>query len=234
MRAKDEVYVEAQLADGTPIVIRSIRPEDREGIREAMRHMSPETRFRRFFRVVGDPDEAMLSYLTEVDGVDHVALVCTIPTHDLKGERGIGVARFVRLEDDPEVAEAAVTVIDEMQRKGVAYHLMAALTEQARARGVKRFRAYVLEENERVHQLLAEAGAREVQDAANATPDIAASPIGMRTYDTEISPKGIDLARVMRIAASTLVFVFRRFFATTGAAREDEQTEPSDPPAATE
>jgi GNAT superfamily N-acetyltransferase len=104
--------------------------------------------------------DGMVSYLTRVDGDHHVAIVAGVDSHDLKDELGVGVARFVRLADRPDVAEAAVTVVDDMQGKGVGRLLLQALAREARARGVQRFRGMVLADNARMRHLLAEVGAR--------------------------------------------------------------------------
>lgn len=60
--------------------------------------------------------EAELDYLTNIDYQDHFAW--TAFALDDPGQPGIGVARFIRLVERPEAAEAAVTVIDAYQGRG--------------------------------------------------------------------------------------------------------------------
>ncbi len=67
---------------------------------------------------------------------------------------GYGVARFVRLPESPDVAEAAVVVIDRMQRRGLGTLLLGRLAAAARERGITRFRAEVLRTNQAVVALL--------------------------------------------------------------------------------
>ena len=43
---------------------------------------------------------------------------------------GVGVARYVRLESQPDVAEAAVAVLDEWQHRGVGSALLWRVTER--------------------------------------------------------------------------------------------------------
>jgi acetyltransferase len=43
--------------------------------------------------------------------------------------------------------EFAITVADSYQRRGVAYHLMTALIERARATGMQRMYGHILAEN---------------------------------------------------------------------------------------
>lgn len=199
-----EFRVEATLRDGTPVLVRAIAPEDKDALAKALADTSPETRFRRFMAPLGKPSAAMLKYLTEVDFRDHVAIVATVTSLDLKEERGIGVARFVRLKDDPHVAEAAVTVVDGWQRRGVAVLLLAHLSELATARGIHCFRAYVLKDNEGVRALLAQVNAVMVAEDDDTY-----------TYDVPL-PKGDALsvlARIVREAAETMSFVLRRLLA---------------------
>ena len=71
---------------------------------------------------------------------------------------GIGVARFVRSADDPEVAEVAVAVADSWQNRGVATALLGRLTQRAREEGVRRFSAEILADNRPMLELIEELG----------------------------------------------------------------------------
>lgn len=86
--------------------------------------MSPESRYRRFLAARDRLSEAELDYLTRVDHHDHEALVALV----LETQEGVGLARFVRLPEDPEDAEVAIAVADAWQRRGVG-------TARAAARG---------------------------------------------------------------------------------------------------
>ncbi|HEX7667703.1 MAG TPA: hypothetical protein VF407_24415, partial [Polyangiaceae bacterium] len=89
---------EVTLDDGTKVTLRPIRPEDGPGLREAFAHLSSTSRQRRFFSGVTELTDDMVHYLTHVDGYDHFAIVATMESLDLKEERGVGVARFIRLK----------------------------------------------------------------------------------------------------------------------------------------
>jgi RimJ/RimL family protein N-acetyltransferase len=158
---------EHTLRDGSRIVLRLIRPDDRIELHALYRRLSPESRYRRFLSVKADLDEDELDYLTRVDNDAHVAIVAIVDTLDLKAERIVGVARFVRFPDDATAAEGAVLVADGMQNRGLGKVLLRAMREAAIGRGVERFRADVLLSNGPMRHLLAEAGAvmREVDDA---------------------------------------------------------------------
>ena len=148
-----------RLRDGSVVTLRMISPTDRDLLREGIARLSPESRYRRFLAPLGEPTGDMLRYLTEVDGWDHVAIVASKDSLDLKTEEPLAVARFVRLEREPHVAEAAVTVGDWFQGRGLGTLLAATLAEAARERGITTFRGEVLGTNEPMRKLLHEAGA---------------------------------------------------------------------------
>jgi GNAT superfamily N-acetyltransferase len=130
-----------ELSDGAAIEIRRIRPSDRDVLQRGLERMGPESRYRRFFAPVSHLSEAQLDYLTRVDHHDHEALVAF--ASDTR--EGVGVARFVRLED--HIAEPAVVVTDRWQGRGVGTALLNALAERAREEGIRSFLAPVLAEN---------------------------------------------------------------------------------------
>jgi GNAT superfamily N-acetyltransferase len=148
------------LADGTAVTLRLVQPSDRDDFDRQFRRMSPDSRYRRFFTGIRELSPEMLDYLTVVDGYDHFAVLAFTESLDLKEEAGVGVARFVRLAAEPEVAEAAVTVIDDYQGRGVGRILLRTLVLAAQERGVKKFRGEVLSSNEPMCKLLEAAGAK--------------------------------------------------------------------------
>lgn len=203
MRTGPELREEHTLPDGTHVVLRHIRPDDAAELRRVFERLSPESRYRRFFGGVSHLSDAALQYLTHVDGVDHVALVATAESPDLKSEMGLGVARFVRLPGEPTVAEAAVTVVDEQQRKGLGRLLATRLALAARERGVHIFRAEVLADNEAMVAFMREAAAR-----AHGTVD------GVTTFDIPLQPwkdvRGGPIDRLFHAAAGSVAVLLRR------------------------
>jgi RimJ/RimL family protein N-acetyltransferase len=135
----------------TPILIRPIDAGDSERLRDSHERLSPETRYRRFLAVKPHLTAADVRYLVEIDGSSHVALVATLPEAD--GAPIVGVTRFIRIPDEPDVAEVAIVVDDALQRRGVGTELLARLADEAVARGVHRFRATMLADNVAVHRL---------------------------------------------------------------------------------
>jgi RimJ/RimL family protein N-acetyltransferase len=158
----------AELRDGTRIELRPIRPEDREDLAAGVRRMSPESRYRRFLAPTDELSDAELDYLTQVDHHDHEAIVALEPD---TGE-GLGVARFVRWPNDPEVAEFAIAVADDWHGRGVGTALLKELTERAREEGVRRFSALVLSDNRQMLDMIAELGALQVKDHQAGTVEL--------------------------------------------------------------
>jgi GNAT superfamily N-acetyltransferase len=149
--------IEGILKDGTRIVFRPVVPEDKELLRVGLEGLSPESRYRRFFATINQFSEEQLTYLTDIDYQDHFAWIGLLADSD--GTDGVGVGRWVRDPEDAENAEAAVTVVDQWQGKGVGSALLVVLARSAIERGVKRFTMEVLGENEPMMALLQSVGA---------------------------------------------------------------------------
>lgn len=150
------------LRDGSQIQVRPIRPADRRRLAEAFSRLSPESRYRRFFTPMSELSERALSYLTEVDHRDHEALVA-ISDEDLL----VGVARYVRAAPGSRVAEAAITVSDDWQGRGLGRELLRRLAARARQEGVRQFTALVKVENPAAVELLRGLGPSELSRQAD-------------------------------------------------------------------
>jgi len=151
---------EHTLRDGTHVVLRHIEPTDRDELQHGFEELSAESRAFRFLHPLKRLTPEDLRYLTEVDGRDHVAIVA-VDSHN----HGLGVARFIRDEADPKVAEAAITVTDAAQGHGLGSLLGVTLARAARERGIERFRGAILPQNLRVRELLHAGGALITTDA---------------------------------------------------------------------
>ena len=146
-----------RLADGTQVLLRPIRADDKRRLGAAFSRLSPETQTLRFLGPKPRLTTADLRYLTEIDGADHVALVAVL-AH--RPAIIVGVGRFVRSAEDPEAAEVAVVIGDPWQQQGLGRHMGLALADLARRRGIRRFTASMLSENVAAHRLFAGISAR--------------------------------------------------------------------------
>ncbi len=145
------------LRDGELVDFRPVTPEDRQTIKNGLASLSTQSRYFRFFTPLSKLSDEQLRYLTEVDQESHVAWIAL--AHDLPGHPGLGIARFIRLTDQPTIAEFAVVVIDRYHQKGLGTILMAILYRLASIKQIKTLRGYVLPENDVMSHWLGRLGA---------------------------------------------------------------------------
>jgi RimJ/RimL family protein N-acetyltransferase len=192
--------VETRLSDGTPVLIRPVGPGDRDLIREGFQNLSEQSRVRRFLVPTSVLTEQDLDHLTQLDYWNHFAWGAVRADRPTEG---MGVARYIRLRTEPVVAEAAVTVLDGYQRRGLGTFLLGLLTAAAFTAGISTFRAYVLEENVPMRKLLEGLGARAEFDS----PGLLCMDIPL---EPELMPE-TPIARVIRAAASWVFPEAERF-----------------------
>jgi RimJ/RimL family protein N-acetyltransferase len=138
------------LKDGREVAFRHIRPDDKGRLSVALDRLSPESRHKRFLSPKPKFNASELRYLTEIDGYDHVAIAAFLVDEP---DDIIGVARFVRLRDLTDTAEAAIAVGDAFQGQGLGRELGRRLADEARESGVARFTATLLGDNVAAHRL---------------------------------------------------------------------------------
>lgn len=219
-----EWRVERVLRDGTHVTVRPLVPEDREELARGLAALSPSSRYLRFFSGMVVPTERVLDYLTRVDQDAHVALCATVTSPDLKTERGVGVARFVRVEGEPTCAEAAITVIDDMQNRGLGRVLAIELGRAARARGVTVLRGEVLAENTRMREILEEAGAVPVADR-DGDPDTVSYDLALPPLDGDQATRerhARTFADILRGAAETMAVTIRKMLPAPVSGRDGD------------
>lgn len=163
----------ATLRDGTPVVVRMIRPEDKPLLKEGFERMSPESRYTRFFSPKQTLTDEELRYLCEIDQETHVAIGAAREAPD--GTRiGLGVARFIKVADG--VAEAAIAVTDDIHGRGLGRLLFMRLCAAALERGITTFKCEVLGSNASMKHLL---------DALHAQQHVTVSQ-GVVTFDLDV------------------------------------------------
>lgn len=141
--------------DGRAYTIRPLTPEDAERMMAFLAALSPETRYRRFHILMPDPPrEDVLRRVGEHVAIPPARGVALVALDD---DTIVGSARCQRAHPEDTAAEAAVVVRDDYQGRGIGKHLLLALVEEARARGVRVLYAYIQPDNKRILEMLARA-----------------------------------------------------------------------------
>ncbi len=138
------------LRDGSHVRIRQGHSSDRELLLRGFERLSPESRYRRFLAPMPELTDSMVGYLTEIDHHDHEAMIAI----DEQTGEGVGVSRYVRDADRHEVAEVAVTVIDDWQGRGLGTLLLEVISARAREEGITTFTALMLAANDEMLDML--------------------------------------------------------------------------------
>ncbi len=134
--------------DGSPITIRPIGPEDEPLVKEFHKHLSEQTIYFRYFRMINYTQRVAHERLTKICFIDYdreIAIVAERTRPD--GEREIiAVGRLAKTPDKRE-GEFAVLVADHVQRLGLGTILLKRILEMAKAEKVQRVVGAILTEN---------------------------------------------------------------------------------------
>ncbi len=148
--------------DGTPWVLRPIRPEDADALQEFIRGLSEKSRYMRFVSMMRELTPKMLTRYTYVDYHRELALVATtqVPNPANRGlpqEIIIGLAHYLRNADGVG-AEYALVISDEWQKRGLGTSLMHALIAAARQHQLAYLEGVVLSGNRPMLHLMTSLG----------------------------------------------------------------------------
>ncbi len=172
-----------ELHTGERVHARPIRPDDTARLQAFHAHLSSDSVVFRFFRYLPTLPDADAEHFTHVDYMDRMALVATEEQPD--GERILGVVRYDRI--GPESAEVAFVVDDRWQGHGIATALLHRLAPYARMRGITRMLAITLAGNEKMLEVLQNAGypisTRYADGEYEVTLDTSAPAIGELSLD---------------------------------------------------
>lgn len=140
--------------DGREILVRAIRPEDKEFFEDEFEHLSPESRYFRFFTPKTELTDKELKYFSELDFLKHVGLIAFIRDGDELVAAGTGRYIVCDTDRDDLSAEVAFDVKEEYQNLGIATLLLRELTCIAGTSGIRRLVAYVLSSNAKMLAVL--------------------------------------------------------------------------------
>ncbi len=154
------------LRNGTSILIRAVRPDDKERLRAAFSELDRTSIYTRFFGYRKELTETELEQATNVDFDRIVALWATIDSDGT--EIIIGGGRYVR---NPEPAsrpsaEVAFAVEEDYHGQGIASCLLGHLVRIARSKGLVQLDADVLARNRPMLAVFARSGLPMRQQSA--------------------------------------------------------------------
>jgi GNAT superfamily N-acetyltransferase len=176
--ARTDTAEHVVLRDGSDVLIRPVRPEDKPLFVAGWSRLSGESVYRRFLQPRRALSVDELAFFTEIDHVDHEAVGA------IADGEGVGVARYVRSAERPHAAEAAVTVVDEWQGRGLGGKLLRRLCARARENGVRVFTAHLLASNEAMLTLLERLGRVDVVRRDGPTVEVCVElPVEMPTLE---------------------------------------------------
>jgi RimJ/RimL family protein N-acetyltransferase len=157
------------LRNGKRVLIRALKPEDREGFIAAAGGLTAQSLRRRFFGEKRHFSEAEQSFFLNPDFTSHVALVAVV--EDTGRPVIAGGARYVVVK--PGRAELAFAVADKFQGLGIGAALMRHLIVIAKEAGLVELIAEVLPENIAMLKVFERSGLPHCTKAVSGTVHVA-------------------------------------------------------------
>lgn len=140
------------------MIYREIRAEDAAALQAAFGSLSDDTIYRRFFTSKKELTDDEADYFADVDHERREAFIAVL------GKTIIGVARYDRLIEEPDVAEAAIVVQDAYQGRGHGTRLLGELMDRARRSGIHFFEIDRLSDNRAIAGLIGRSVLEPVED----------------------------------------------------------------------
>ena len=154
------------LRDGRIVHIRAMGESDEAAILQAFDLLSPDARYMRFMRVVGEPNIDRLRTALAAFPASGLGIVATVAAAG--GREIVGSAMF-QIGNDPASCEFATSVAGEYGGLGLGRALMTALIAAAKQRGLQEMEGFVLARNQPMLRLAARLGFAIVPDPDDAS-----------------------------------------------------------------
>ena len=143
------------MRDGTPVLLRPMRPEDEPLVSDFLKKCSEETIYFRYFRLIKKWTHEMLIRFTQNDYDREIGLMAI--SQPPAPEVMLGVCRLVMAADRAN-AEFAVIVADPWQGKGLGQKLLEEVIAIAREQGVQLLHGDVLAQNQPMLEMVRRLG----------------------------------------------------------------------------
>jgi acetyltransferase len=148
------------LYDGREVLLRPLRPEDGEALKEAFIATDETDRRMRLFTSLRELSDEMAARLTQIDYDREMALAAFDPAQP---EELLGGARIIA-DPDNRTAEFAVSVRSAMKGTGLGPKVLARVIDYAEARGIGQVWGTVLRENKPMLAVCERLGFRRQRD----------------------------------------------------------------------
>jgi acetyltransferase len=162
----------AALRDGTPILVRPLRPEDEHLYGPFLSAVTERDLRLRFFASVREFDHAFVARFTQIDYARAMAFIAI----ENSTGRMLGV---VRLHTNPnnETAEYAILVRSDLKRRGLGWLLMQKMIDYAHTEGIRTIEGQVLRENIPMLSMCRQLGFRVLPDPNDADVYLVELPV---------------------------------------------------------
>jgi acetyltransferase len=154
------------MRDGTPVLLRPMKPEDEQLVSDFLGKCSEETIYFRYFRLIKKWTHEMLIRFTQNDYDREMGLMAI--GRPPGPEVMLGVCRLV-MEANRETAEFAIIVADQWQGKGLGPKLLEEVVGIARERRVKLLWGEVLATNQPMLEMVKRLGFSLVRQVESQT-----------------------------------------------------------------
>lgn len=154
------------LRDGTVVLIRPLRPDDREREEDFLRAMSPDAKRLRFMCSFREASPELVDQLMDVDDDSRMAFVAL--AHEDGTLREVGISRY-STNGDRTRCECAVTVAEHWRHRGLAVVLMRHLIDLARQHGFKQMYSLDSADNRAMQELAAYLGFKRSLEPSDPT-----------------------------------------------------------------
>lgn len=150
----DEHWIEP-LRDGAHVLIRALKPQDRQREFQFIKHLSAESRRFRFLGIENAADVSLLDRLMDLDYGDRMAYIAL--AHENGQLYEIGISRYAATEQARQ-CECAIAVAEPWQRRGLGALLLGHLIDAARRNGFETMVSTDPANNNAMHRLAKKLG----------------------------------------------------------------------------
>ena len=147
----DALVSDGRMQDGTPVILRPVRPNDRKSLCLFFGTCSPKSLYSRFDRQINELPMELAEQFCSTDGAREISVVAEMPHGEQQEIMGVG-----QLLADPNhtIAEYAVLVADPWQGKGLGSELTDFCLKIAKRWGIKKVIGEFSPSNVRIIRIL--------------------------------------------------------------------------------